>query len=81
MPDPVPVILLGRLAVDVRFQGFGLGTSMLQTAVRIAEQAAKAVAITALVVHPISSDASRFYLERGFVQARSGEPMLLYPLA
>ena len=80
MPDPIPVILLGRLAVDERFKGCGLGTSMLQTAVRIAEQAAKTVAVSALIVHPISEEASRFYIERGFVQAKKDNPMLLYPL-
>lgn len=80
MPDPIPVILLGRLAVDTRFKGLGLGSSMLQTAIRIAEQAAQAVGVSALIVHPISTDASKFYLQRGFVQAKKDEPMLLYPL-
>ena len=79
MPDPIPVVLLGRLAVDKRFKGCGLGSSMLQTAVRIAEQAAQAVAVSALVVHPISAEASKFYMQRGFVQAKKEEPMLFYP--
>ena len=79
MPNPIPVILLGRLAVDTRFKGCGLGSSMLQTAIRIAEKAAQTVAVSALVVHPISTDASKFYMERGFVQAKQDEPMLLFP--
>lgn len=66
MPDPVPVMLLGRLAVDRKYQGRGLGRALLRDAVLRTVQAADIVGIRALLVHAISEDAKRFYERCGF---------------
>ena len=67
MPDPVPVMLLGRLAVDKAFQGRGIGTGLLRDAVLRTVQAAEIAGIRAILVHAISVAARRFYEEHGFV--------------
>lgn len=66
MPDPIPVILIGRLAVDERFQGLGLGVSLLQDAVLKGVEASRTVGARALLVHAISESAEHFYLRFGF---------------
>jgi GNAT superfamily N-acetyltransferase len=67
MPDPVPVMLLGRLAVDSEFQRQGLGTGLLRDAILRTVQAADIAGIRAILVHAISEDAKRFYERYGFV--------------
>ena len=67
MPDPIPVILLGRLAVDERCQGAGLGSSLLQDAVLRVAGAANSVGIRALLVHAIDDAAAAFYRHFGFI--------------
>jgi GNAT superfamily N-acetyltransferase len=66
MPDPVPVLLLGRLAVDRGWQRRGLGADLLQDAVPRALAAADTIGIRALLVHAISGDAKAFYEKHGF---------------
>ncbi|PPL14981.1 GNAT family N-acetyltransferase [Microterricola pindariensis] len=66
MPDPIPVILIGRLAVDERFAGLGLGASLLQDAILKGVEASRIIGARALVVHAISASAERFYLKFGF---------------
>jgi predicted GNAT family N-acyltransferase len=66
MPEPIPVILIGRLAVDTRYKGMGLGVSLLQEAIRKGVEASRIVGARALVVHAISESAEQFYLKFGF---------------
>jgi GNAT superfamily N-acetyltransferase len=66
MPDPVPVMILGRLAVDRARQGRNLGSSLLRDAVLRTLQAAKIGGIRAILVHAISEEAKRFYQRYGF---------------
>jgi GNAT superfamily N-acetyltransferase len=66
MPDPVPVMILGRLAVDRAWQGHGLGRGLLRDAVLRTLQAAEIGGIRAILVHAISEDAKRFYERYGF---------------
>ena len=74
MPDPVPVMILGRLAVDKVFQGKGIGTGLLKDAVLRTLQAAEISGIRALLVHAISDAAKRFYEAYGFI-ASPVDPM------
>jgi len=67
MPDPVPVMILGRLAVDKAYQGKGIGTGLLKDAVLRTLQAAEIAGIRALLVHAISDAAKRFYEVYGFI--------------
>jgi GNAT superfamily N-acetyltransferase len=66
MPEPIPIMLLARLAIDIDWQGRGLGRSLLRDAVLRTIQAAEIVGIRALLVHAISDDAKRFYQYFGF---------------
>ena len=66
MPDPVPVIVIGRLAVDRAFQGQSLGRALLRDAILRTIQAAGIAGIRAILVHAISEEARRFYERCGF---------------
>jgi GNAT superfamily N-acetyltransferase len=74
MPDPIPVIVLGRLAVDKAAHGKGVGTGLLRDAVLRALQAAEIAGVRAILVHAISEAAKRFYEKYGFV-ASPVDPM------
>src|ERR1019366_10804149 len=67
MPDPVPVMLLGRLAVDKGAQVRHIGSGLLRDAVLRTVQAAEIAGIRAILVHAISVEAKRFYESRGLV--------------
>lgn len=66
MPNPIPVILIGRLAVDRRFEGQGLGRSLLQEAMLKGIEAARLVGARAFVVDALNEDAESFYRRFGF---------------
>lgn len=76
MPDPIPVMVLARLAVDKRLQGNGIGRWLLRDAILRTMQAAEIAGIRAVLVHAISDDAKRFYERCGF-QASPVDPMTL----
>ena len=66
MPDPVPVMVLARLAVDLRVQGVKLGASLLQDAVNRAVMVAENAGVRALLVHALNDEAKEFYEHYGF---------------
>jgi GNAT superfamily N-acetyltransferase len=76
MPDPVPVMILGRLAVDRSFQGQGVGAGLLRDAILRTAQAAEIAGIRGVLVHTISDSARRFYETHGFVPSPI-DPMTL----
>jgi GNAT superfamily N-acetyltransferase len=76
MPDPIPVMVIGRLAVDHRWQGKGIGRALLRDAILRTLQAAEIAGIRAILVHAISEDAKRFYEKCGFT-ASPIDPMTL----
>jgi GNAT superfamily N-acetyltransferase len=76
MPDPVPVMVIGRLAVDLHWQGKGIGRALLRDAMLRTLQAAEIAGIRAILVHAISEEAKQFYEQCGFT-ASSLDPMTL----
>ena len=68
-PDPIPVLILGRLAIHKDHQQKGIGTALLNDATRRAIQAADIAGVAAVLVHAISEQARRFYLSRGFIES------------
>ena len=76
MPAPIPVMVIGRLAVDRNWQGCGIGRALLQDAILRTLQAAEIVGIRAILVHAISGDAKQFYQKCGFTVSPI-EPMTL----
>ncbi len=61
MPDPVPVILLSRLAVDRKEQGYGLGKNLLRDAILRSVEASEIIGVRALLVHALNDAARAFY--------------------
>lgn len=76
MPTDIPVILLGRLAVDTRAKGFGVGRGLIKDAGHRVIQASGLVGIRGMLVHALSDDAKRFYEHLGFT-ASPLDPMML----
>ena len=76
MPDPVPVLVLGRLAVDKQAQGMRLGAGLLQDAVKRSLTVAQHAGVRALLVHALDARAKAFYEYYGF-QASPVQPMVL----
>jgi GNAT superfamily N-acetyltransferase len=66
MPDPVPVVVLGRLALDLSQQGKGLGRALVRDAGLRVIQAADTIGIRGVIVHALSPDVSAFYEKLGF---------------
>jgi len=66
MPDPVPVMVLARLAVDRRAQGLHLGAALLQDAVNRAVAVSQNAGVRALLVHALDEKARQFYEHYGF---------------
>ena len=76
MPDPVPVMVLARLAVDRRAQGQHLGASLLQDTVNRVVAVSQHAGVRALLVHALHEKARQFYEHYGF-QTSPTHPMTL----
>ena len=76
MPDPLPILLLGRLAVDKRYHNRGIGQALLRDALLRAVNVSVDAGVFALLVHALSAQAKQFYLSRGFVESPL-QPMTL----
>lgn len=76
MPDPIPVVVLARLAVDRSTQGKGLGRALFQDAANRVIRAAEAIGIRGLLVHALSEEAKAFYIALG-LDVSPLEPMTL----
>ncbi len=80
MPDQVPMLLIGRLAVDRQFQRKGLGADLLSDAVRRCLEASEIAGVRAIIAHAIDEDAVRFYQHHGFLRCPLGERVMLLPI-
>ena len=69
MPDPIPVLVLGRLAVAQRAQGVKLGAALLQDAVLRAMAVSENAGVRALLVHALNESARAFYAHYGFQES------------
>ncbi len=76
MPEPIPVMIIGRLAVDVRYQGQGLGYGLLRDALLRTLQVAAQTGIRAVLLHAMTSDAKTFYQRAGFHESPV-DPLLM----
>jgi GNAT superfamily N-acetyltransferase len=80
MPDPVPVMVLARLAVDQQAQGHQLGGALLQDALQRAVLVAQSIGVRALLVHALNERARQFYAHYGFVPSPANPMTLMLPL-
>ena len=69
MPNPIPVMVLGRLAIDKNWQGQGIGASLLKDAVLRTVKVSHDAGIRTLLVHAISKSAKHFYKQYGFIES------------
>jgi GNAT superfamily N-acetyltransferase len=76
----VPVIVLGRLAVDGEYAGQGVGKALLGDALVRAAGAAEAIGVRAILVHAIDDEAAGFYRKFGFLPFPTNELTLALPL-
>ena len=76
MPEPIPVMVLARLAVDHRAQGIKLGGALLQDAVKRALVVSQNTGVRALLVHSLHDRAKSFYEHYGF-EISPADPMIL----
>ena len=81
MPDPIPVMVLGRLAVDLAWQRRSLGKALLRDAVLRTVQVSEVVGVKALLVHALSDQAARFYEANGFYPSPMNQSTLFLPLS
>lgn len=77
---PIPAVLLARLAVDVGFQGRGIGSRLLLHALSQIAEASRHVGFEVVVVHAIDQDAMTFYAQRGFTQFEDHDLHLFMPV-
>ena len=81
MPEPIPVMILARLAVDREYQGAGLGAALLRDALLRTLRAAEIAGIRAVLLHAVSEDAKRFYLRHGFAESPIDPMTMMITLA
>jgi GNAT superfamily N-acetyltransferase len=80
-PNPIPVVVLGRLAIDKEWQGNGLGRALVRDAILRTLQAAKFLGIRAVLVHALNEKAGKFYKDCGFRESPIDDLTLMLPLS
>ncbi|OOF80759.1 GNAT family N-acetyltransferase [Rodentibacter ratti] len=80
MPEPIPVVVLGRLAIDIKHQGKKLGAALLKDAVLRAKAVSEQVGVRALLVHALNDKAKQFYLNYGFHPSPIDDMLLMLKL-
>ncbi|MES2832073.1 MAG: GNAT family N-acetyltransferase [Pseudomonadota bacterium] len=81
MPDPIPVMVLARLAVDQRAQGIKLGASLLRDAIGRAVSVSQQAGVRALLVHALNDQAKQFYQYYGFQESPQHSMTLMLRLS
>ena len=80
LPDPIPILVLGRLAISLDYQGRGLGKALLKDAILKTIAASEIAGVRALVVHAIDDAAARFYQRYGFIASPLNPRALVLPI-
>lgn len=80
LPDVVPVVVLGRLAVDRSHSSLGLGSGLLREAIQRTLEVSRTIGARGLMVHVIDEDAEAFYLQYGFVRSPTAGRSLILPI-
>ena len=81
MPDPIPVVVLGRLGVDTSVSGQGLGRALVRDAALRILQAADVIGVRGMTVQALSDEAKTFYEHMGFEPSPLDPKLLMITLA
>lgn len=81
MPEPIPAIILARLAIDKNWQGNGVGYSLLQDALLRSQAAAGYIGAKVMLVHALTDSAKHFYEHFGFRASPIDDKMLMLTLS
>ncbi len=76
-PDPVPLMLLAQLAVDLNYRGLGFGRTLLRDALTRIAGVAPQIGFRAVATHPIDAEAEAFYAHYGFAAVPDSTPRLM----
>jgi GNAT superfamily N-acetyltransferase len=80
MPDPLPCVLLGRLAIDEKFKGIGVGSALLKDAMMRVVSVSQLTGVVGLITHPLNENAKSFYLKYGFIECPGADATLILPI-
>lgn len=80
MPDMVPLLLIGRLAVDTDYHGIGLGADLLANALNRCAAVSEIAGARAVIVHAIDKKATAFYARYGFMTSPLGDLVMILPI-
>lgn len=80
LPEHVPLLLIGRLAIDTQWCGRGLGSALLADALRRCLAASEIAGVRGVVAHALDATAVGFYERHGFVRSPLGERVMLMPI-
>ena len=80
LPNPTPVVIIGRLAVDKNFQSKGIGRALLKDALLRITKASELVGARAVLVHAVDQEAVPFYSRYGFRVFPMGNQTLYLPI-
>ncbi|MHB1302278.1 MAG: GNAT family N-acetyltransferase [Acidiphilium sp.] len=80
MPEQIPLLLIGRLALDQAYHGIRLGTDLLSDALKRCLAASEIAGVRAVVAHAIDDDAVGFYRRHGFLLSPLGDRIMLMPI-
>jgi GNAT superfamily N-acetyltransferase len=80
LPDPVPAILIGRLAVDKRYQGKKIGDFLVRDAFLKAISGSEILGIAVILVHALNPNSRRFWQSYGFIESPIQEMTLMLPM-
>ena len=80
MPDPIPMMILARLAVDKGHQGLGLGRDLVRDAVERTLRVSLDAGVRGLLVSAIDGQARQFYQQLGFVASKGDDHVLMLRL-
>lgn len=81
MPDSLPVLVLGRLAIHKDYHNKGLGSALLRDAMVRSISIAEDAGVFAILIHSLSDKAKQFYISQGFVESPLQSMTLLMTLA
>jgi GNAT superfamily N-acetyltransferase len=80
MPDPLPAVVVGRLAVDAKYQGKGIGKHLMREAMQRSLEVAAQIGVRLLIVHAVDDEAINFYVPFGFRRFPTDSRTLFLPI-